>query len=139
MRKSLKILIVDDEVLIRRSLQLAGESRGHIVKSAEDGVSALSLWPSFGPDLAFIDILMPQMDGFGLLKKIPVESKAKTIMISAHDKMSERDIKKRGADLFIKKPFNDIFQIIERAEELAKSDRKSFNLELLDENYQRKI
>ena len=124
MKKILKILVVDDEILIRRSFQLAGESRGHIVQSAENGISALSFWSSFDPDLAFIDILMPHMDGFELLKQIPKESKAKTIMISAHDKMSEKDIKKKGADFFIRKPFNDIFQIIEQAEELVKNKGK---------------
>ena len=109
---------MDDEPLIRRSLKLAGESRGHIMKEAEDGLSALSLWPSFDPDLAFIDILLPKMDGLTLLKKILKNSKTKTILISAHDKMSEEDIKKSGADLFVKKPFADIFQLIEQAEAL---------------------
>lgn len=121
-QKKFKILVVDDELLIRRSLKLAGESRGHIMEEAEDGLSALSLWPSFNPDLAFIDILMPKMDGLELLKKIPKDSKAKTIIISAHDELSEKDIQKKGADLFIKKPFNDIFKLIEQAEELIKGN-----------------
>ena len=116
----MKILVIDDEILIRRSLQLAGESRGHIVKSTADGMEALSLWSVFNPDLAFIDILMPQMDGLELLKKIPENSKTKTIVISAHDEISEKDIKKMGADLFIKKPFSDIFLLIDQAEKLIK-------------------
>lgn len=120
----LKILVVDDEFLIRRSLQLAGQSRGHTVKSVEDGLSALSLWSSFNPDLAFIDILMPNMDGFELLQKIPKEDKAKIIIISAHDKMSGEDIKKVGADIFVKKPFGDIFQLIEQAEQLFQNEEK---------------
>ena len=117
---SLKILVADDEPLIRQSLKLAGESQGHIVQAVEDGLQALSVWSSFDPDLAFIDVLMPNVDGLELLEKIPKDSKAKTIIISAHDKMSEKDIKNRGADLFIKKPFSDIFQLIEQAEELIK-------------------
>lgn len=116
----MKILIVDDEILIRRSLQLAGESRGHVVRSAAHGIEALSLWPVFNPDLAFIDILMPEMDGLELLKKIPKDSKTKTIVISAHDEISGEDIKKMGADLFVKKPFSDIFLLIDQAEKLIK-------------------
>lgn len=119
-KNPLKILIVDDELLIRRSFKLAGENCGHIVKEAEDGISALSIWSDFDPDLAFIDILMPNMDGLELLEKIPKNSKAKTVIISAHDKMTEEDIKKRGADFFIKKPFSDIFQLIKQMEELIK-------------------
>lgn len=121
MQKSLqlKILVVDDESLIRRSLVLAGESRGHIMQEAEDGLSALSLWPSFCPDVAFIDILIPKMNGLELLTKIPKDSKTKTIVISAHDEWDEKDIQKKGADLFIKKPFHDIFKLIEQAEELV--------------------
>lgn len=119
-RKTLKILIVDDELLIRRALKLAAESRGHTVKEAEEGLQALSFWSSFDPDLAFIDVLMPHMDGLELLKKIPQSSRAKTILISAHDQMNEEDIKKSGADLFIKKPFPDVFQLIEEGERLVK-------------------
>jgi len=117
-KKSFKILVVDDELLIRRSLKLAGKKRGHIVKEAEDGIEALSLWCSFNPDLAFIDILMPNMDGLELLKNIPKDSKTKVIIISAHDKMNEEDIKNKGADLFIRKPFEDVFHLIEKAEKL---------------------
>ena len=116
--EKLKILVVDDEPLIRRSLKLVGESRGHIIKEAEDGLSALSLWSSFVPDLAFIDILMPKMNGLELLKQIPKCSKTKIIIISAHDELSETDLQKQGADLFVKKPFNDIFKLIDLAETL---------------------
>lgn len=120
-QEKFKILVVDDEFLIRRSLKLAGESRGHIMKEAEDGLSAFSLWSSFCPDLAFIDVLMPKMDGLELLKNIPRDSKTKIIIISAHDKLSEKDIQNKGADLFVKKPFNDIFKLIEQAEDLIKT------------------
>ena len=108
--------------MIRRSLKLAGESRGHIMEEAEDGLSALSLWPSFDPDLAFIDILLPKMDGLKLLKEISKISKTKIIIISAHDKLNEKDIKKRGAHRFVKKPFPNIFQLIEQAEELISKE-----------------
>ena len=118
MSRALKILIVDDEPLIRRSLSLAGQSREHITKEAENGQTALELWPVFQPDLAFIDILMPKMNGFELLKKIPETSKTKIIIISAHDDLREKDIKQKGVDLFIQKPFENIFKLIEKAEKL---------------------
>ena len=115
---SLKILAVDDEFLIRRSIQLAGEAKGHVVKTAENGKKALALWPSFEPDVAFVDILMPLMDGFELLAKIPKNSRTKIILISAHDEMTEKDIQNHPVDLFVRKPFADIFQLINQAEKL---------------------
>ena len=119
-----KILVADDEFLVRRSLKLAGENRGHTVKEAEDGLSALSLWSSFHPDLAFIDVLMPKMNGLELLKNIPEDSKTKIIIISAHDELSEKDLPGKGADLFVKKPFNDVFKLIEQAEKLIKTNKR---------------
>ena len=118
MKKALKILVVDDEPLIGRSLQMASESLGHQAKAVFSAEEALTVWPFFQPDLAFIDILMPGMSGLELLKKIPKNISQKTILISAHDKLNEEEIKKAGADCFIKKPFDDIFKLIQQAEQL---------------------
>ena len=118
MKKPLKILIVDDEPLIGRSLKIAGESLGHEAKAVSSGEEALDIWSEFQPDVAFIDILMQKMSGLELLKKIPKNSQTKTILISAHDKLNTEEIKKAGADCFIEKPFDDIFKLIQQAEKL---------------------
>ena len=120
MTRSLKILIVDDEALIRKALTLSAEKRGHKVKSAENGAKGLKVWLDFKPDLVFLDVLMPDMDGFAVLNQIPENLKTKVIMISAHDDLDEKKTKKSGVDLFIKKHFPDVFQLIEQAEELIK-------------------
>ena len=117
-KKFLKILVVDDEPLILQSIKIAGESAGHIVKKAENALIALSLWMDFDPDLVFVDILMPKMNGLEMLKKIPKSSKARIVVISAHDQLSEKDIKNKGVDLFIKKPFVNVFHLITQAEKL---------------------
>lgn len=121
MLRSLKILIVDDETLIRKALTLSAEKRGHKVKSAENGAKGLKTWLDFKPDLIFLDVLMPDMNGFAVLNHIPENLKAKIIMISAHDDLDEKETEKAGVDLFIKKPFPDVFQLIKQAEELVKS------------------
>ena len=118
-KKSLKILIVDDEFLIQKALSLASQSRGHEVQVASHGVEGLKLWETFDPDLVFLDVLMPEMDGFTLLKKRPEQSQAKVIMISAHDEIQDQEIKKKEVDLFVKKPFEDIYLLIERGENLV--------------------
>ena len=118
-KRALKILIVDDEPLIGRSFKLAGESLGHQIKAVSSSEEALKLWPLFQPDLAFIDILMSGISGLELLKKIPKGFHTKTVLISAHDQLDEEEIKKAGADCFIKKPFDDIFSLIQKMEFLV--------------------
>ena len=120
--RSLKILIVDDEQLIRKALKLSAERRGHRVKTAEDGAVGLEVWRNFKPDLIFLDVLMPGMDGFAVLQQIPESLKTKVIMISAHDELNREKAEKAGADLFIRKPFSDVFVLMEQAEELVGSD-----------------
>ena len=123
MKISLKILTVDDELLIRRSISLAGKSRGHVMEEANNGLQALDLWPVFQPDLAFVDVLMPKMDGLELLNRIPKDSKTKIIIISAHNEFRPKDIQTKKVDLFIKKPFENIFKLIETAEELVEGKK----------------
>ena len=120
MSRSLKILIVDDELLIRKALTLSAEKRTHKVKSAENGIKGLRIWREFKPDLVFLDVLMPDMDGLTVLHQAPENPQTKVILISAHDDLSQKEIEKAGADLFIKKPFADIFQLIEQAEKLVR-------------------
>lgn len=116
----MKILIVDDESLVRRSLRRAAESRNHQVEEASDGKEGLEKWASFQPDLVFLDILMPVLSGPEVLKQIEGQTSSKVILISAFS--GEYDLKtaqNMGADLFVPKPFENIFKIIELAEKLA--------------------
>lgn len=117
----MNVLIVDDEPLVRRSLRRALEKRGHQVIEAEDGLSGLDLWPQRRPDLVYLDVLMPSLSGPDMLKRLPVELKnsAKVVLMSAF--AGEYDLEKAkslGADLFIPKPFADVFAIAELGEEL---------------------
>lgn len=122
MLKSLKLLVVDDEALIRRAIILAAESRGHNIQQAANGQIALDIWPVFKPDLAFVDIIMPKLNGVELLKILSKNNKnpSKIIIISAHNKWNKKDLERAGADLFIQKPFSNIFDVIKIAENLLK-------------------
>ena len=119
MLQKLKILVIDDENLIRKALCLASQSRGHDVQFASDGETALKLWLSFHPDLIFLDLLLPDTDGLSLLKKVPEDLKATCVIISAHDQLSTKKVKEAGAELFIQKPFPDIFQMVMELESLV--------------------
>lgn len=117
----MKILIVDDEPLVRRSIMRAATSRGHQVIEAPDGESGLKMWRSESPDLVFLDVLMPGLTGPQVLNEMGPAFEAKVILISAYTGEYNVDAAKNlGADLFIPKPFHNIFEIIETAEKLFK-------------------
>lgn len=119
----MKVLVVDDEPLVRLSLRRALERRGHQVFEAEDGQDAMERWSDFSPEIVYLDVLMPRMSGPDLLKNLPREKRgsAKVILMSAF--AGEYDLEKAqalGADLFIPKPFENVFAVIKAAEELNK-------------------
>ncbi len=110
----MKILIVDDEPLIRRSLGRVFQTKGWLVIEAPEGLSGLALWNQERPDVVLLDVLMPGLSGPQILESVSNEVKAKTkiFMMSAftgdwnHSKAVEL-----GAEAFLPKPFDDIFQI----------------------------
>ena len=117
----MKVLIVDDEALIRRSLGRAFSARGHQVLEAENGQIGLDTWKRENPDLVVLDVLMPGLTGPQVLESKPQETKAPVILISAFTgEYDGKKAKQMGASLFIPKPFQDIFEIVERAECLLK-------------------
>lgn len=63
-----KILLVEDDLMIREMYQLYLGDRGYTIGTAGDGVEALEVVKTFEPDLIFLDIMMPRMDGLQLLK-----------------------------------------------------------------------
>lgn len=115
----MKILIVDDEILVRRSLVRALTQKQHDVKEAANGIEGLKLWKSWDPDLVFLDVLMPGLTGPEVLKDIGKVGHAKVILMSAfsgeHNMLTAQQM---GADIFIPKPFEDIFAIVKTAEDL---------------------
>jgi two-component system, OmpR family, response regulator RpaB len=100
------ILVVDDEVNIRKILEMRLISRGYRVCLAKNGLEALARTKSEKPDLIILDIRMPGMDGFQVCQEIRRESRTPIIMLSALS-----DVKDRvrglelGADDYMVKPF----------------------------------
>ncbi len=117
----MKILIVDDEGIVRRSLRRAAETRGHRATEADGGLQGLELWRSEPPDLVFLDVLMPDLSGPEVLKQIGEgRGKSKVILMSAYaGEYDSKAVQSLGADLFLSKPFGDIFEVIEAAERMV--------------------
>ena len=65
-----KILVVDDDSDIREALTMVLESRGYQVITAQDGIEGLACLKAEKPDLMILDLLMPKMDGFGVMKEL---------------------------------------------------------------------
>lgn len=80
-QKNIKICLVDDDPNIREMYQAKLQSRGYLVRTAVDGVDGFELIKSYQPDIALIDILMPNMDGIELCKKLQSDAAVADIPI----------------------------------------------------------
>ena len=106
MTQGARILVVDDEPQIRRSLQGNLEGKGYAVETAESGEQALAAFQNRRPDIIILDILMPGMGGVEVVRRIRASSTVPIIVLSAMD--DERDkveALETGADDYITKPF----------------------------------
>jgi CheY-like chemotaxis protein len=120
--RKLKILIIDDEPLVRRVLSRVFKGRGHEVFEAFEGGAGLLKWRKNFPDLVFLDVLMPGLSGPEVLKEICLENRAKVILMSAYSGEHNIDTAQQmGAHLFVAKPFENIFKLAEQAEELVEN------------------
>ena len=103
----MKILVVDDEEKIRLIIREYLENNGYYVDEAESGMDALDKLKIHSYDLCILDIMMPKMDGFTMLKECPKDRRVPTIVLSArgdeYDKLSGFDL---GIDDYVTKPFS---------------------------------
>ncbi len=116
----MKILVIDDEVLITMSLKRALEKRGHTVEVANGGVSGIEVWRRMKPDMVVLDFMMPDMNADQVLSEIGDRGASKVVLMSAYlgDKAGEKP-PSLPIELFIKKPFENIFDICDLIEKAA--------------------
>ncbi len=103
-----KILIVDDESSIRGALHQLFEYEGYEVADAESGPDALELFPEFEPDVTFLDVKMPGMDGLEVLKRLrEMDPTGLFVMISGHGTIDTAvEATRIGAYDFLEKPLD---------------------------------
>lgn len=110
MPSPLKVLVCDDERHIVRLIQVNLERQGYQVITAFDGKEGLEKIKSEKPNLVVLDVMMPYMDGFEVLKSIRREPETESlpvIMLTA--KAQDKDVFEGfhyGADMYLTKPFN---------------------------------
>ena len=102
-----RILVVDDEVNIIDLVRLYLERDGFQVEAAEDGAQALEKIRSLAPDLVILDIMLPEVDGFEVCRRVRNESDVPIIMLTARDEDIDKIVGlELGADDYLTKPFN---------------------------------
>ncbi|WP_414565904.1 MULTISPECIES: response regulator transcription factor [unclassified Anabaena] len=105
----LTILVVDDDLGTRLSISDYLELSGYSVITANDGQEALAMVDDYHPDLIVTDIVMPQMNGYELVRRVrqqPVFRLLPVILLTARTKTQERILGyQSGCDLYLPKPF----------------------------------
>jgi len=107
--EKLRVVIADDESIIRLDLKETLQRMGHqVVAEAGDGRSALDLVRQHRPDLAILDVKMPEMDGIDAAKVITDEKLAPVLLLTAY---SQQDLVERameaGVFAYVVKPFTE--------------------------------
>ena len=104
------VLVVDDEPQVVWVLQFSLEAEGYTTYAANNGVEALAEISEHRPNLMVLDIMMPTMDGWGVLEemlKLPVEERPRVVIVSALSSLRDRaKAAEMGADAYVPKPFN---------------------------------
>ena len=112
MAQGRKILAVDDERHIVRLIQVNLERAGYQVVTAFDGTDALKKVTSDKPDLIVLDVMMPKMDGFEVLKRLQANPETREIpIIMLTAKAQDADVFRgwaSGVSAYLTKPFNPL-------------------------------
>lgn len=107
--EGVKVMIIDDSNTIRRSAEIFLKTSGCEVILAEDGFEAMSKIVDNQPNIIFIDIVMPRLDGYQacmLIKKNPTYQSIPVIMLSSKDGLFDKAKGKiAGSDNYLTKPF----------------------------------
>jgi two-component system, LytTR family, response regulator len=123
---AIRVLIVDDEPAARAAIRtlLAGEPEIEVVGECADGASALEAIGRDDPDLLFLDVQMPEMDGFTLLQRLAPGDLPVVVFVTAYDQYALRAFDVHAVD-YLLKPFDDerFHQALARAKQQVRQGR----------------
>ncbi|MFN2391713.1 MAG: LytR/AlgR family response regulator transcription factor [Pyrinomonadaceae bacterium] len=131
MANKIKVLIVDDEPLARRGIRqlLELETDFEIIGEAGNGREAVSAVKNLAPDLVFLDIQMPLLDGFSFVEKVGAGFLPEVVFVTAYDEHAIRAFEINALDYLLKPIDAERFQkTLNRVrEEIKNSDTKKFD------------
>jgi DNA-binding response OmpR family regulator len=133
MRAGTKVLVVEDDRSIARLVELELEYRGFAVRCAYEGISGLREVSEFRPDVIVLDIMLPGIDGVGILKRLRTEgSQIPVIMLTARDTpMDKIHSLDHGADDYLTKPF-DLGELMARIRVLLRRTQGEETIRVAD-------
>ena len=104
----IRVLVADDEPLVRRGLKtfIAADPRLTLVGEARNGPEAVDLIRAERPELAFLDVQMPELDGFGVLDALEGEPLPAVVFVTAYDEYAIRAFEVHAVD-YLLKPFDE--------------------------------
>ncbi|MCK4857225.1 MAG: response regulator [candidate division Zixibacteria bacterium] len=107
--RTARILVIDDEPEITDILDTFLTNAGHTVAAENSATKGIERAKSFKPDMVFLDIMMPEMDGYEIcqaLKKDPETENIPVVFLTGKDTTDDQGKSfKSGGDMFVKKPF----------------------------------
>lgn len=110
----MKVLVIEDDRQIVRTLRTSLQARGYEVASARDGASALGVLESQGADLVLLDLGLPDIDGLQVLSRMRAFSDQPVIVLTVRDSQAEKVAAlDQGADDYVTKPF-DMEELVAR-------------------------
>ena len=133
MKKIPKILIIDDERAVQMAMQRVLKNEGYELYFADDGKQGLKVFHEKAPELIFLDLKMPVMDGYGFLKAVQVkhDSPFALVVITGHGEDLEIErCYRMGIDFFLKKPLSrvEICGLARRCIELKRLEKERSSL-----------
>ena len=121
-----RILVVDDDPVIQKLLEVNFQMEGYDVATAGDGAEALAAVAAERPDAVVLDMMMPKIDGIEVLRRLkadPATSSLPVLLLSARAQASDvADGLDAGADAYMTKPFDPV-DLLERVASLLKGER----------------
>ncbi len=121
-----KVLVIDDEAVIRLSIEALLAAEGYQLRFASNGVDGLKQAVEFMPDVILLDVMMPDMDGFTVCKKIRAHEQLKEVPVLIVTALNDREARIKGlsigADDFLTKPL-DRLELCTRMRTITRLDR----------------
>ena len=130
------VMVVDDDPDIQLLLRLELSAEGYDVVTADDGFEAIDRIPTLRPDVVLLDVMMPGLDGWGVLDRLDEPIPAVIIIsgLATDRDQHYRHAIEKGALGFVSKPFDSVklLELIATASQLDADQRTSFRQWLLD-------
>lgn len=120
-----RVLIVDDEPQLQKTIRAYLEREGYVVESATDGHAALDAAAAFRPDLVILDVMLPGLGGFTVLESLRRQSDVYVLMLTARaDEIDKIMGLTLGADDYMTKPFSPR-ELVARVRAILRRERSA--------------